>query len=45
MRFLSNDVARTAGKIFDKCWRADDTVMGSEYCVTNNKMRVAVRGA
>lgn len=45
MQLLSNDVARTVGKIFDQCWRADDTVLGSAYCVTNNKMRVAVRGA
>jgi hypothetical protein len=44
-QLLSNDVARTVGKIFDQCWRADDTVLGSAYCVTNNKMRVAVRGA
>ncbi|KAH6839494.1 hypothetical protein B0I37DRAFT_358082 [Chaetomium sp. MPI-CAGE-AT-0009] len=40
-----NAIARTVGKLFDQCWRADDTVSGSAYCVTNNKLNVAVHGA
>ena len=43
-RLGSNDVARTAGKIFDSCWRSDDTLVGSEVCVTNNRMQVNIRG-
>ncbi|KAL2147540.1 hypothetical protein VTI28DRAFT_8795 [Corynascus sepedonium] len=39
-----NDVARTAGKVFDSCWRADDTVVGSEICLTNRKMQINVVG-
>ena len=35
---FSNDIARTAGIIFDNCWRSDDTVMGSEICITNSNV-------
>ncbi|ORY13955.1 hypothetical protein BCR34DRAFT_613085 [Clohesyomyces aquaticus] len=35
-----NDVARTGGKIFDSCWRADDTVGGAEWCINNNVIYV-----
>ncbi|KAL2193835.1 hypothetical protein P885DRAFT_63610 [Corynascus similis CBS 632.67] len=37
-----NDIARTAGLIFDSCWRADDTVKGSEYCVSNRGIQVNI---
>ncbi|KAH6855511.1 hypothetical protein B0I37DRAFT_442339 [Chaetomium sp. MPI-CAGE-AT-0009] len=40
-----NDVARTAGKVFDSCWRSDDTIVGSEICITNKKMQINVLGA
>ncbi|KAL2141778.1 hypothetical protein VTI28DRAFT_2034 [Corynascus sepedonium] len=40
-----NDIARTAGKIFDSCWRSDDTIVGSQYCITNNKINVGIHGA
>ncbi|KXX79407.1 hypothetical protein MMYC01_204064 [Madurella mycetomatis] len=39
-----NDVARTAGIVFDNCWRSDDTIVGSEICVTNNQMQINVLG-
>ncbi|KAL2151402.1 hypothetical protein VTH82DRAFT_6500 [Thermothelomyces myriococcoides] len=39
-----NDVARTAGLIFDTCWRADDTIVGSRLCITNNQMQVNILG-
>ncbi|KAL2148932.1 hypothetical protein VTH82DRAFT_1618 [Thermothelomyces myriococcoides] len=39
-----NDVARTAGLIFDTCWRADDTIMGSRICITNNRMQINLLG-
>ncbi|KAL2146834.1 hypothetical protein VTI28DRAFT_2315 [Corynascus sepedonium] len=39
-----NDIARTAGLIFDSCWRADDTVKGSELCITNNQLMVHISG-
>ncbi|KAK4245732.1 hypothetical protein C7999DRAFT_16096 [Corynascus novoguineensis] len=39
-----NDIARTAGLIFDSCWRADDTVKGSELCITNNRLMVHIAG-
>jgi hypothetical protein len=42
---LSNDVARTAGIIFDNCWRSDDTISGSEICTTNQRMQVNIRAA
>lgn len=29
----SNDVVRTAGKVFDSCWRADETIFRSEHLV------------
>jgi hypothetical protein len=44
IRLLSNDIARAAGLVFDRCWRSDDTVMGSEFCPTNKKIQVAIRG-
>ncbi|KAK3296418.1 uncharacterized protein B0H64DRAFT_442734 [Chaetomium fimeti] len=40
-----NAIARTVGRVFDRCWRADDTVSGSAYCVTNNNINVAIKGA
>ncbi|KAH6843299.1 hypothetical protein B0I37DRAFT_437514 [Chaetomium sp. MPI-CAGE-AT-0009] len=40
-----NDVARTAGLIFDSCWRADDTVMGQERCINSPVMYIAILGA
>ncbi|KAK4153396.1 hypothetical protein C8A00DRAFT_15371 [Chaetomidium leptoderma] len=39
-----NDVARTAGVIFDNCWRSDDTIVGSEICLTNRWMQVNIAG-
>ncbi|KAF9881682.1 hypothetical protein CkaCkLH20_00828 [Colletotrichum karsti] len=39
-----NDVARTGGLIFDSCYRADNTVKGSDVCITNNKFQVAIAG-
>ncbi|GAB1318350.1 hypothetical protein MFIFM68171_08560 [Madurella fahalii] len=39
-----NDVARTAGIVFDNCWRSDDTIVGSEICITNNQMQINVLG-
>lgn len=41
---VSNDIARTAGIVFDNCWRSDDTIVGSEICITNNQMQVNVLG-
>ncbi|KAL2125801.1 hypothetical protein VTI74DRAFT_2713 [Chaetomium olivicolor] len=40
-----NDVARTAGRIFDSCWRADDTVMGVEICINSPLMDIGILGA
>ncbi|TDZ58275.1 hypothetical protein CTRI78_v005615 [Colletotrichum trifolii] len=39
-----NDIARTGGRIFDSCYRADNTVKGSEYCITNNQIQVNIEG-
>ncbi|KAF6813802.1 hypothetical protein CPLU01_14563, partial [Colletotrichum plurivorum] len=39
-----NDIARTGGLIFDSCWRADNTVKGSEICVTNRWIQVNILG-
>ncbi|KAK2734884.1 hypothetical protein CKAH01_18961 [Colletotrichum kahawae] len=39
-----NDVARTGGLIFDSCWRADDTVRGTENCITNREMFIHITG-
>ncbi|KAK4150416.1 hypothetical protein C8A00DRAFT_36984 [Chaetomidium leptoderma] len=39
-----NDVARTAGLIFDSCWRADDTVMGGEVCINSPKLYIVIAG-
>ncbi|KAK4121971.1 hypothetical protein N657DRAFT_673191 [Parathielavia appendiculata] len=39
-----NDVARTAGIIFDNCWRSDDTILGSEICITENRMQINING-
>jgi hypothetical protein len=40
----SNEWARTAGKIFDECWRSDDTIVGSELCDANRRMQVNIHG-
>ncbi|KAH8699359.1 hypothetical protein GQ44DRAFT_832157 [Phaeosphaeriaceae sp. PMI808] len=37
-----NDVARTGGKIFDSCWRSDDTVGGIEKCINNDKIYIII---
>ncbi|KAK4099169.1 hypothetical protein N658DRAFT_174926 [Parathielavia hyrcaniae] len=37
-----NDVARTAGLIFDHCWRADDTIVGSEMCINSPLMQIGI---
>ncbi|KAK4118057.1 hypothetical protein N657DRAFT_442809 [Parathielavia appendiculata] len=39
-----NDVARTAGLIFDSCWRADDTIIGSEICIADRRMQINILG-
>ncbi|KAL0947837.1 hypothetical protein HGRIS_013899 [Hohenbuehelia grisea] len=39
-----NDVARTGGLIFDSCWRAENTVKGSEICVGNPNFQVNILG-
>ncbi|KAI8290322.1 hypothetical protein K4K60_006270 [Colletotrichum sp. SAR11_57] len=39
-----NDIARTGGLIFDSCYRADNTVKGSEICVTNSNIQVNILG-
>ncbi|KAL2261040.1 hypothetical protein VTK26DRAFT_4776 [Humicola hyalothermophila] len=39
-----NDIARTAGIIFDNCWRADDTINGAEICITNRNIQVNIAG-
>ncbi|KAK4031528.1 hypothetical protein C8A01DRAFT_51423 [Parachaetomium inaequale] len=39
-----NDVVRTAGLIFDNCWRADDRVMGIETCINSPLMEIGVLG-
>ncbi|KAH0425178.1 hypothetical protein CcaCcLH18_11112 [Colletotrichum camelliae] len=39
-----NDVARTGGLIFDSCWRADNTVKGTELCITNSGMYIHLTG-
>ncbi|KAH7138698.1 hypothetical protein B0J11DRAFT_500900 [Dendryphion nanum] len=39
-----NDVARTGGLIFDSCWRADNTVKGSEICISNNRLQINING-
>ncbi|KAK3308395.1 uncharacterized protein B0T15DRAFT_524326 [Chaetomium strumarium] len=41
-RVNCNDVARTAGLIFDSCWRADDTVMGLEVCINSPLMDIGI---
>ncbi|KAK4643524.1 hypothetical protein QC761_407388 [Podospora bellae-mahoneyi] len=38
------DVARTGGLIFDSCFRADNTVKGSEICITNRLMQINISG-
>jgi len=40
-----NEVARTAGLIFDSCFRADNTVKGSEIISSNRKLQVNIRHA
>lgn len=40
----SNDVARTGGLIFDSCWRADNTVQGSERCISEPALWVHIAG-
>lgn len=37
-----SDVARTGGLIFDSCWRADGTVMGSEIVAANRQIQVNI---
>ncbi|KAK4203894.1 hypothetical protein QBC40DRAFT_274110 [Triangularia verruculosa] len=39
-----NDVARTGGLIFDSCFRSDNTVKGSEICITNQWMQINIAG-
>uniref|UniRef100_L2FKS5 Uncharacterized protein n=1 Tax=Colletotrichum fructicola (strain Nara gc5) TaxID=1213859 RepID=L2FKS5_COLFN len=39
-----NDIARTGGLIFDTCYRADNTVKGSEFCITNSNIQVNIQG-
>ncbi|CAI0649936.1 unnamed protein product [Colletotrichum noveboracense] len=39
-----NDIARTGGLIFDTCYRADNTVKGSELCITNSNIQVNIQG-
>jgi hypothetical protein len=41
---FSNNIARAIGKIFDSCWRADDTVLGADGCIGNPKLRVNMWG-
>ncbi|KAK0671574.1 hypothetical protein QBC41DRAFT_219121 [Cercophora samala] len=38
------DVARTCGLIFDRCWRADNTVKGSDLCVGNPLWQISITG-
>lgn len=40
----SNDIARTGGLIFDSCWRSDNTILGSEICITNSAIQVNILG-
>ncbi|KAK4124710.1 hypothetical protein N657DRAFT_643461 [Parathielavia appendiculata] len=40
-----NDVARTVGIVFDNCWRSDDTIAGSEICISESRMLIGVLGA
>ncbi|KAF2996618.1 hypothetical protein E8E13_001820 [Curvularia kusanoi] len=35
-----SDVARTGGKIFDSCWRSDNTIMGSEHVKDNFQINI-----
>jgi hypothetical protein len=44
MRLISNDVARTVARIMENCYRADNTVVGSEVCITNFRMNILVHG-
>ncbi|KAH8724868.1 hypothetical protein GQ44DRAFT_707950 [Phaeosphaeriaceae sp. PMI808] len=37
-----NDVARTGGKIFDSCWRADNTIKGADLCIGNQNFQVGI---
>ncbi|KAJ5001183.1 hypothetical protein K4K48_001711 [Colletotrichum sp. SAR 10_66] len=39
-----NDVARTGGLIFDSCWRADNTVKGSQACINEPRMSINIAG-
>ena len=40
----SQNVARTGGLIFDSCWRADNTVKGSETSIGNPRMQINIAG-
>ncbi|KAL2153599.1 hypothetical protein VTH82DRAFT_4754 [Thermothelomyces myriococcoides] len=39
-----NDVARTAGLIFDACWRADETIVGSRIRWNNGNIQIGILG-
>jgi hypothetical protein len=41
---FSNNIARTVGKIFDTCWRSDDTISGSDFAIGERQMQVNVMG-